>query len=104
MKSEEERKTDRKIHLPLENPQSGGHLEVVFHRAESGFWHSGRRDSVLKHHGLGRGKRFPSVRPRVGEGTLSWVQDLPPRPRFGLWYKVEPTARGKLLFLSVRTF
>lgn len=100
LKSEEERKTDRKIHLPLENPQGGGHLEVIFHCAESCFWPFSRHSSLLKHHSLERGKHFPSILMGSGKGTLSWVQDLPPRPRFGLCYKVEPMAHEKLLCSS----
>lgn len=53
LKNEEERKRDREIHLPLWNSQSRGHLEVIFHRAESCFWPFSRHYSLLKPHRSG---------------------------------------------------
>lgn len=80
LKNEEERQTDRKIHLALGNPQSKGHLEVIFHRA-----FSGPLANIILSSNLivwDMGKDFPSILAGVGRGALSWVQDtwhLPPR-------------------------
>lgn len=59
LKNEEERKRDRKIHLPSRNPQSRGHLEVIFHRAESCFWPFSRHYFLLKPHRFGCWEVFP---------------------------------------------
>lgn len=91
LKSEEERKTDRKIHLPLENPQSGGHLEVIFHCAESCFWPFSRQFSSQTSQ-FGTGEAL-SLHPH-GFGKRNIILGARPSSKAKIWALLQGGAHG----------